>query len=109
MKDLTKYLAEGIVSESQSVVAKAQYDYSMKSGAYETYSYSQARRKYKKGFLLIDENEDFYSVTVFNSAKEYAEQMGMDSDAYMELESMRPGEESRVDVAGQDLWAIRLW
>ncbi len=107
MKDLTNYLSEDIINESRGIVRMVQSEYGKTSG-YETYDYNEARHKYKKGFLLIND-EDFFSITVFNSAEEYAEQMNVDPDSYSELESLHPGDDERVNVDGQDLWAIRLW
>ena len=87
MKDLVKKINEGkychLFSEIQNEVDK--------KGEYHSYDFSDGQKKYKKGFLTFNEQDEFFGIVAFNNAKEFAEMMGADEDAYKQYDNVKVG------------------
>lgn len=81
-----------------------------KNGEYHTYSIENGQKKFKRGFLTFNEDGDFFTVTAFNSAKEFAEMMNVDEDAYKQYDNVKVG--GCIDWGEQDgstTQILRIW
>lgn len=84
MKDITNKIFEA----KQSLVSEVQNEYG-KDYAYQTFNYSDGKKKYDYGFLAFDNDNEFYSVTAFNKDSEdaegFADDFNLDLDELQEL------------------------
>lgn len=81
-----------------------------KKGEYHTYTIEDGQKKFKKGFLTFNKDGDFFTVTAFNSVKEFAEMLGADEDAYKQYDNAKVGE--CIDLGEQDgstSQILRIW
>lgn len=106
MKDLISKINEGkycrLFSEIQNEVNK--------NGEYHTYSIEDGKKKFKKGFLTFNEDGDFFTVTAFNSAKEFAEMLNADEDVYDKYDNVDVGDCIEwSDTDGTTTKILRIW
>ena len=106
MKDLIRIINEGkfcrLFSETQNEVDK--------NGEYHTYTITDGKKKFKKGFLTFNNEGEFFTITAFNSAKEFAEMMNADEDAYKQYDNVKVG--GCIDWGEQDgttSQILRIW
>ena len=106
MKDIINKINEGkycrLFSEIQNEIDK--------KGEYHTYSIEDGQKKFKKGFLTFNKDGEFFTITAFNSAKEFAEMLNTDEDAYEQYENVKIG--SCVDFKDNDgtiSKILRIW
>jgi hypothetical protein len=106
MKDIKLKINEGkycrLFSEIQNEVDKR--------GEYHTFTITDGQKKFKKGFLTFNENSEFFTVTAFNSAKEFAEMLGADEDAYKQYDNVKVGSCIKWgDPDGSISKILRIW
>ena len=81
-----------------------------KNGEYHTYSFEDGKKKFKKGFILLNQNNEFVSITAFNTAEDFANMLGADSKYYEEYEELEIGEVSVIDDSdGSFSNVMRIW
>ena len=81
-----------------------------KNGEYHTYSFEDGKKKFKKGFILLNQNNEFVSITAFNTAEDFANMLGADSKYYEEYEELEIGEVSVIDESdGSFSNVMRIW
>lgn len=87
MKNIINKINEGkycrLFSEIQTETGK--------NGEYHTFNIKDGQKKFKKGFLTFNEDGEFFTITAFNNAKDFAEMLGSDEDAYNEYENIKVG------------------
>lgn len=108
MKDIKEYINEdtnGMIQEGKNNLwSEVQNDFG-KGGEYHTYSFSEGEKKFKKGFIYINSDDEFAGIQAMNSAKEYEDFLGVDEGQYAELDDMKIGETTEID----DCMIIRIW
>ena len=87
MKDIISKINEG---KDCSLFSEVQND-TTKNGEYHTYNIGDGQKKFKKGFLTFNKDGEFFTITAFNSAKEFAEMLGADEDAYKQYDNVKVG------------------
>ena len=87
MKDIISKINE---SKDCSLFSEVQNEID-KNGEYHTYNIKDGQKKFKKGFLSFIKNGEFFTITAFNSAKEFAEMLGADKDAYNQYDNVKVG------------------
>ena len=81
-----------------------------KDGEYHTYSFEDGKKKFKKGFILLNQNNEFVSITAFNTAEDFANMLGADTKYYEEYEELEIGEVSVIDDSdGSFSNVMRIW
>lgn len=81
-----------------------------KDGEYHTYSFEDGKKKFKKGFILLNQNNEFVAITAFNTAEDFANMLGADSKYYEEYEELEIGEVSVIDDSdGSFSNVMRIW
>lgn len=84
MKDITNKIFEA----SQRLVSEVQNEYG-KDYAYQTFNYKDGQKKYKFGFLVFNNESEFYAITAFNEdsedAESFVEQYNIDLEELLEL------------------------
>ena len=88
MKDLVNKINEGKYCR---LFSEVQNEIDNKKGEYHSYDFSDGQKKYKKGFLTFNEHDEFFGIVAFNSAKEFAEMMNADEDAYKQYDNIKVG------------------
>ena len=106
MKDLVKRINEGknwrLYSETQNEVDK--------NGEYHTYTITDGKKKFKKGFLTFNDEGEFFTITAFNTAKEFAEMLGADEDTYNQYNNIKVGGCIEWgDTDGTTTQILRIW
>ena len=106
MKDIISKINEskicGLFSEVQNEIDK--------KGEYHTYSIEDGKKKFKKGFLTFNEDGEFFTVTAFNSVKEFAEMLGTDEDVYHKYDNVKVGGCIEWgDTDGTTTQILRIW
>ena len=106
MKDIISKINEskicGLFSEVQNEIDK--------KGEYHTYSIEDGKKKFKKGFLTFNEDGEFFTVTAFNSVKEFAEMLGTDEDGYHKYDNVKVGGCIEWgDTDGTTTQILRIW
>lgn len=79
MKDIKHKIFEA----HQSLVSEVQNEYD-KDYAYQTFNYSDGQKKYDYGFLVFNNDQEFFSVTAFNKNSEEAEEFAGECDIDLE-------------------------
>ena len=105
MKDIIHTINEGkyrsLFSEVQNEVGKG--------GEYHTYEISNGKKKFKKGFLAFNKDNDFFTVTAFNTAKEFSDALGFEN-TYDEYENINIGDCIKCkDNDGTISNVLRIW
>ena len=62
-----------------------------KNGEYHSYIFEDGQKKFKKGFLTFNKDNGFFTITAFNSAKDFAEMMDAYEDEYDQYENVKVG------------------
>ena len=78
-------------------------------GEYHTFNI-KGYKKYNKGFLTFNKNGEFFTITAFNSAKEFADMMNADEDTYKQYDNVKVG--GCIDLGEQDgsiSQILRIW
>lgn len=81
-----------------------------KNGEYHTYSFKDGQKKFKKGFLTFNEDNEFFTITTFNNAKDFAEMLDAYEDEYDSYENINVGE--CIDYEehdGSTSQILRIW
>lgn len=77
-----------------------------KTGEYHTYKYEDGQKKFKKGFIYINTDDEFIGIQAFNKSSEFEDLLGVDPGTYKELDTLSIGEEvDKID----DCKIIRIW
>lgn len=76
-----------------------------KTGEYHTYKYEDGQKKFKKGFIYINTNDEFIGIQAFNKSSEFEDLLGVDPGEYKELDTLSISEETEID----DCKIIRIW
>jgi hypothetical protein len=101
MKNIIEKINEGknccLYSEVQNEVGKG--------GEYHTYSIMDGQKKFKKGFIYINSDEDFFGIQALNNSKEYEEFVGVEEGLYSKLDDLKVGETTEIDHST----IIRIW
>lgn len=101
MKNITNKINEGkycrLFSEVQNEVGK--------DGEYHTFAYSDGEKKFKKGFIYVNTDNEFFGIQGLNSAKEYEDFVGVEEGTYKELDSLQIGDSTEIDEST----IIRIW
>ena len=102
MKDLKdKLVNEGkycrLFSEIQNEVGKG--------GEYHTFNTQDGQKKFKKGFIYINSDDDFFGIQGLNTSKEYEEFIGVEEGSYSELDDLKIGDMTEIDNSK----IIRIW
>ena len=81
-----------------------------KDGEYHTYSYEDGKKKFKKGFVVLNQDNEFVAITAFNTAKDFADMIGTDEKYYKEYEDLDVGEVAVIDDSdGSFSNVLRIW
>ena len=81
-----------------------------KDGEYHTYSYEDGKKKFKKGFVVLNQDNEFVAITAFNTAKDFANMIGTDEKYYKEYEDLDVGEVAVIDDSdGSFSNVLRIW
>lgn len=81
-----------------------------KYGEYHTYSIEDGKKKFKKGFLTFNKDNEFFTITTFNNAKDFAEMLDAYEDEYDSYENINVGE--CIDYEehdGSTSQILRIW
>ena len=108
MKTINDYISEdsnGMIQEAKNGLWTEVQNQSEKEGEYHTYSYEDGEKKFKKGFIYINTDDEFAGIQAMNSAKEYEDFLGVDEGQYKELDKMGIGDSTEID----DCMIIRIW
>ena len=79
MKDLVKKINEG---KDCRLFSEVQNEIDNKKGEYHSYDFSGGQKKYKKGFVVLNQDNEFVAITAFNTAKDFADMIGTDEKYY---------------------------
>ena len=97
MKDLSEKLNEQLVTEaSRTILYQVQADHS-KGAAYSTFDITDAKKKYKRGFLSYSQYEQSVFAVAFNAVEDLQDLLDTDDDDYSALLSMKPQEFKTVN------------
>ena len=81
-----------------------------KDGEYHTYSYEDGKKKFKKGFVVLNQDNEFVAITAFNTAKDFSNMIGTDEKYYKEYEDLDVGEVAVIDDSdGSFSNVLRIW
>ena len=101
MKDIKTLINEGkycrLFSEVQTETGKG--------GEYHTFNIQDGQKKFKKGFIYINSDDDFFGIQGLNTSKEYEEFIGVEEGSYSELEDLKIGDMTEIDNSK----IIRIW
>jgi len=81
-----------------------------KDGEYHTYNFKDGKKKFKKGFLTFNKDNEFFTITAFNNAKDFAEMLDAYEDEYDSYENINVGE--CIDYEehdGSTSQILRIW
>ena len=105
MKNLTDALNEQFVTEaSHTILYQVQSDHS-NGAAYSTFDITDAKKKYKHGFLSYSKYQESVFTVAFNTIEDLQDLLDTDDDDYSALLSMKPQEHKVVDG---ELF-VKLW
>lgn len=108
MKAINDYINEDsnrMIQESKNNLwAEVQNQFS-KDGEYHTYAFSEGYKKFKKGFIYINTDDEFAGIQAMNNSKDYEDFLGVDEGQYAELDDLKIGEETEIDFCK----IIRIW
>ena len=62
-----------------------------KDGEYHTYEIEDGKKKFKKGFITFNQDQEYVTITAFNSAEDFAKMLGADEDFYEHYEDIKVG------------------
>lgn len=106
MKSLKDKLFESKVDDLLSEVQNEEGD----KAEYHTFSFDKGKKKFKKGFLSFNEADEIVVLNCFNSAKDLAELIGTDEDAYDEYDNIKVGECKIIDEGHPEKeHVLRIW
>jgi len=101
MKNIINKINEGKYCRLFSEVQNDQ----TKVGEYHTYSYIDGEKKYKKGFLYFNQDQEFFGIESFNNADEFADMLGVEVKEYKQLDSIKIGETVEIEQSK----IMRIW
>ena len=106
MKSLKDKLFESKVNDLLSEIQNEEGD----KAEYHTFSFKNAQKKFKKGFLTFNEDGEFITLTCFNTSKDFADLIGSDEDTYKEYDNIEIGEYKTVDDNDSTkTQVLRIW
>ena len=101
MKDLKQIINESKYSELWTEVQNEV----TKTGEYHTYDYSEGKKKFKKGFIIFNEDQQFVSINGYNKFEEFADLLGVEAEEYKQNDSINIGECINIEQAQ----ILRIW
>ena len=101
MKDIKTLINEGKYCRLFSEVQNDQ----TKVGEYHTFDISDGQKKFKKGFLYFNQDQEFFGIEAFNSADEFADMLGVEVKEYKQLDSIKIGETVEIEKSK----IMRIW
>ena len=93
------------INESKNNLLSEIQNESSTNAEYHTYNFENAKKKFKKGFFYVSQDEEFMGFHAFNNIKEYTEENGLDPKNYSPLESVKIGEFKEIE----NMKYIRIW
>lgn len=75
------------------------------NAAYETYDFSKAKDKYKKGFISLSKTDDSIVIQSMNNGEDFAKLLMSDDDSWDFLDDLPIGEK----YEDRDETIIRIW
>lgn len=80
-----------------------------KYGEYHTYSIEDGKKKFKKGFISFNANEEYFCITGYNDSMDFCDSLGWDGDLFEEYEKLDIGESDTIDTGNGSENVIRIW
>jgi len=102
MKNIADKITEA--KENNNLCAEVQNEVG-KGGEYHTYSFSNGDKAFKKGFIYINTNDDFFGIQGLNTSKEYEDFVNVEEGSYAELDDLKVGQSTEID----ECTIIRVW
>jgi len=124
MKGINNFLNEGIKLSSKSKINVKDEEFYEKhselwsetqneiepDAAYRTYNYSDGLKKYKKGFITFNQDNEFATITAFNDVKDLIDLLGANKEDYEEYNEIEIGEVGEIyDNRSNAIKIIRIW
>ena len=102
-----KTITQKIYENQYSLFGEVQNEID-KNAAYQSFDYSAGSKKYKKGFITFNKDQEFISIVAFNKYTDLNELFGNDVD-YKELDSLKIAEYSDIDEQSSITKYTRIW
>ena len=106
MKDIKTLINEGKASELFSEVQNEEE----KNAEYHTFNISKGKKKFKKGFLTFNEENEFFTITAFNDLDDLVDMLGGNKEDYEEYDEIEIGEAGESNDNDNTISQIlRIW
>lgn len=107
MRNLKEKINESVSNE---FVSQVQNEIG-KEGGYQTFNISNGKKKYKKGFICFNEDNEFVSFMAYNSIEEYREFMNLnEEDFFKDIDKLKVHESFNHNhsESGPETY-LRIW
>lgn len=107
MKNLKEKINE---SKSNEFVSQVQNEIG-KEGGYQTFDFMNGKNKYKKGFVCLNEDNEFVSFMAYNKINEYCEFLNIEEeDFHNDIDNLKVHEtfSHKHKTSGNETY-LRIW